>query len=226
VTQTTAVLNGTINPNGSAAAAGFEYARNRGLVGATMTAPEVVPVGLGAVPVSTTLTALPPHTRYYVRVEATNTATGASVKGAILSFTTAAALDRIGSWMNWSFPLHRTYATVALLSVQRVPIGARVVVSCVGTGCPYASHTTVVTSPRPGCKDKHKRCKPKRPPATRNLNLAPQFGSRHLAIGSRMTVRILKTGWIGKIYIFPIRRSIQPTISCLAPGDSEPGHGC
>jgi hypothetical protein len=58
------------------------------------------------------------------------------------------------------------------------------------------------------------------------VNLARPFKHRHLAYGTRITVRITRSGYIGKAYVFKMGRSVQPKIGCLAPGSSTPGKGC
>jgi uncharacterized membrane protein len=84
VTATGAVLNGTVNPGGSATTARFDHARDGGT--STSTAEQSVGAGTAAQPVSATLTGLLPHTTYHFRVTATSTE-GVNY-GQKLSFTT------------------------------------------------------------------------------------------------------------------------------------------
>lgn len=84
VTATGAVLNGTVNPGGSATTARFDHARDGGT--STSTAEQSVGAGTTAQPVSATLTGLLPHTTYHFRVTATSSE-GVNY-GQKLSFTT------------------------------------------------------------------------------------------------------------------------------------------
>ena len=86
VSQTTAVINGSVTPNGVAATAFFEYGIDRGLVGSTMTVG--IPVGSGTIAVATNaaLGALAVATTYYYRADAVTTS--ATVTGPVVSFTT------------------------------------------------------------------------------------------------------------------------------------------
>jgi len=44
-----------------------------------------------------------------------------------------------------------------------------------------------------------------------------------LAYGDRLVVRIIKTGDVGNVYAFAIRRGgFAPKVSCLAPGSTKP----
>jgi hypothetical protein len=125
--------------------------------------------------------------------------------------------------MQWTFAFHPTYTIVALLQLSGAPGGASVKVICHGGGCPFARRTISV-SKLAVCKRGHKRhCRPAGP-----MRLGGLFGSRHLRVGTRVTVEVLRTGWIGKYYSFKVRRAKGPaiTISCLAPGGSRPGFGC
>ncbi len=86
---TGATLNGTVNPNGLATQAWFEYGTDPGLQVHASTPNQDVGNGLIAQPVSTTLSALSPGTTYYFRACAENGA-GYSA-GQILNFTTASS---------------------------------------------------------------------------------------------------------------------------------------
>lgn len=82
----TAVVSGSVNPNGLATTAWFEYGLDSSLLSPTRT--DIQAIGSGKAPVSTnvTLTLLNTTTTYYWRAAASNTA-GTS-KGSIKSFTT------------------------------------------------------------------------------------------------------------------------------------------
>lgn len=86
VVPTGALLNGTVNPNGGATNARFEYSTDPGLSGSILTPVQSAGSGSVAVPFSVALTDLVPKTTYYYRALATNA--GGPGSGAILSFTT------------------------------------------------------------------------------------------------------------------------------------------
>jgi hypothetical protein len=217
--QTTVTVNATVNPNGAAMTAYFEYGTSQTLFGALSTPVQVVPTGIGAVSISANLSGLKPGTTYYVRIEGVNTASGAAVGGQILSFTTTVPLKRISSSMIWTFPLYRHYATVTQLEVLRAPVGAKIGVVCKGQGCPRAA-TKTVTAPK--CR-RGTKC---RPPSTVNVSIVGLFRGRRLAYGDTVRVDITQAGAIGKVYVFKIERSVNPTITCLAPWSTKPGVGC
>jgi hypothetical protein len=212
ITQTSAILNSSVDPHGRSTAAHFDFAVGDALRRISTTAPQLVPTGLDAAPVAATLTGLSPDTRYAFRVAARDTITGIATTGAIMRFTTLAPLKRVHAPMTWSFDAGEHAATVKKLQLHSVPAGAHVHVTCSGKGCPYADRTRIVTT---------KRRKP-----TREVDLQRPFRGRHLEFGSRLTVRVTKTGWVGESFTFPVRRQIRPRIACLAPGSATPGRDC
>ena len=127
--------------------------------------------------------------------------------------------------MAWNFEGFRSYTIVQSLVAQKVLAGSLVKVSCQGVGCPYASHTVTAVARHHGCRQK--RCNVKHPRPL-NIDLARQFRGSHLAVGSRLAVRIIKAGWIGRVYRFTMRKARQPElkIDCLAPNSTRPGIGC
>jgi len=86
VGTTGATLNGSVNPNGLATDAWFEWGTSPGLVTFDTTSIQAVGAGTDALPVMATLSGLSPGTTYYHRVAASNS-TG-TAKGVIASFTT------------------------------------------------------------------------------------------------------------------------------------------
>ena len=60
------------------------------------------------------------------------------------------------------------------------------------------------------------------------VDLIGPFRSRHLRVGTKISVLITRPDWIGKFYGFTIRGGRGPSIqiSCLAPGKTRPGVGC
>jgi hypothetical protein len=107
-----------------------------------------------------------------------------------------------------------------------VPLGANVLISCNGRGCPYAKHTYALRK-QTVCKPKSKgKCVVKVPSST--VDLQPAFRSRRLSVGTKLTIDVVRAGWIGKHYVFTVlsRRPPRTEIECLAPGSNRPGVGC
>ncbi|MGH7507625.1 MAG: Ig-like domain-containing protein [Longimicrobiales bacterium] len=82
--RTKGTFNGTVNPNGSATTAWFEWGTDPTLATFNTTAVQSVGAGLADVPVAASLTGLVWETRYYFRAVAAGP--GGTVFGAILSF--------------------------------------------------------------------------------------------------------------------------------------------
>jgi fibronectin type 3 domain-containing protein len=81
-------VSGTVNPNGTATQAFFEYGTSSTLATSTATANQSIGAGTAAVSVTQAISPLLPNTTYYYRVVATNSA--GTTRGSILSFTTQA----------------------------------------------------------------------------------------------------------------------------------------
>ncbi|MGN6868180.1 MAG: Ig-like domain repeat protein [Solirubrobacteraceae bacterium] len=116
-------------------------------------------------------------------------------------------LGTISATMQWAFYFTPKYTLVRNLVVNGVSPGASVVVKCQGRGCPFTRRATVLT--------KGKRCgrKAKRsclPPGT--VNLTNSFTGRHLAVGARITVSIVRPSWVGKSYTFTVRPRRGPRV--------------
>jgi len=89
ITSTTATLNASVNPEGSATTITLLYGTNPTLTtGTTTTTAQAIGSGTNAVSVTADLTGLTPNTTYYFRVEATS-AVGTK-EGSIQSLTTSA----------------------------------------------------------------------------------------------------------------------------------------
>jgi sugar lactone lactonase YvrE len=89
VAATTAMLAGTVNPNGSDTHAWFLWGTSSGLVGASQTASQDLGATAGSDAASATISGLSPSTTYYYQVVAQSSVGTAS--GAIFSFTTTPA---------------------------------------------------------------------------------------------------------------------------------------
>ena len=86
ITYDSAILNGSVNPNGLAAEAHFEYGTDADPLTFSSTSTESLAAGFTVQPIIASLPGLTPETTYYFRVVATNSV-GAS-EGTILSFDT------------------------------------------------------------------------------------------------------------------------------------------
>ncbi len=132
-------------------------------------------------------------------------------------------LGTITSTMQWAFYFTPSFTQVRALVVNGALPGATVLVKCHGKGCPFAHHSTLVGK-RARCGKKTKgMCG-----AFGSFLITPGFAKRHLSVGSRITVEIIRPNWVGKFYSFAVRSRQGPRIQigCLAPGGSVPGQGC
>ena len=133
------------------------------------------------------------------------------------------ALGTLKATMQWTFNYTPTYTQVRVLAVDAVPPGATVLLKCRGHGCPFAKRV-IVAGNRKSCgpKGRH-RC------ATHGvIDLAPRFRQQHLVPGVRITVEIIKAGWVGEYYMFTMRARHRPRVwfACTAPGTTSPGAPC
>jgi phosphodiesterase/alkaline phosphatase D-like protein len=87
LTGSSAVLNGSVNPENSSTTYSSTYSPNAGMTGASTTGSQSAGSGSTSQPVSQTVTGLEPNTTYYVQVLATN-GTG-TTNGSVLSFRTS-----------------------------------------------------------------------------------------------------------------------------------------
>jgi Bacterial Ig-like domain (group 3)/Invasin, domain 3 len=132
-------------------------------------------------------------------------------------------LGIINATMQWSFTFGPTSTDVLSLVVNGASPGGTVLVTCHGRGCPFRKRAIAVT--------KTKRCGPKgrrRCLTHGRVDLTPALENHPLRVGARLSVRIIRRGWIGRYFMFTVRarRGPQIQIACLAPGGSRPGVGC
>jgi hypothetical protein len=133
------------------------------------------------------------------------------------------ALGTINATMQWTFRYTPMYTQVRTLIVNAAPLGATVLLKCHGRGCPFAKRAIAAArTKRCGDQGRH-RC------ATHGVvDLTRRFRHRHLAPGARITVEIIKSGWVGKYYSFTVRARRRPLVrlACTAPGTTSPGAAC
>jgi phosphodiesterase/alkaline phosphatase D-like protein len=89
VTSSSATLNATVNPNGLATTAYFEWGTSSTLTTSTSTASQTIGSGTTSSSVTQSLTGLTPSTAYYYRVLGQNSA--GTQRGSIVSLTTSAS---------------------------------------------------------------------------------------------------------------------------------------
>jgi streptogramin lyase len=133
--------------------------------------------------------------------------------------------------MTWTFGWTRKFTLVESLVAHGVPRGGKVEVVCHGHGCPFSHHTSATVASH---HSSHHTCqgrkckKPKPRPQGPEVSLTSLFKGRHLGVGATISMRIVKSGWIGKSFVFTMRSGQTPhvQVSCLAPGSTTPGKGC
>ena len=127
----------------------------------------------------------------------------------------------VTSIVQWKFAYHPSYTRVMVLRATGVLQGMMLRLACTGRGCPFAKRAT---SERASCADAARSsCS-----TSSSIDLSPAFSHRRLRAGSRITIRITRSNWVGKYYSFAIVAGKPPNIalSCLAPGSTQPGVGC
>jgi len=125
--------------------------------------------------------------------------------------------------MQWSFRYTSAYTEVLSLVVDGAPAVAAVQVACHGSGCPFTRDLIVIGQTR--------RCRLREKHACRGdgtIELAPDFRRHRLSAGTRLTVAITRPTWIGKYYVFVVRKRRAPRVrvTCLAPGQTQPSGVC
>ena len=127
----------------------------------------------------------------------------------------------VTSIVQWKFAYHPSYTRVMVLRATGVQEGMMLRLTCTGRGCPFAKRAT---SERASCAGAARSsCS-----TSSSIDLSPAFSHRRLRAGSRITIRITRSDWVGKYYSFAIVAGKPPNIalSCLAPGSTRPGVGC
>ncbi len=126
----------------------------------------------------------------------------------------------VPGWLNPSlsrkFSLHAHYTTILSMVASGVVRGAKVDIACAGQGCRFKSHASLAS----GCRKGHK-C-----PTT--INLSKLFRGWRLRSGAKLTIGVVKPGYVGKVFFFSFRPPRAPAsrVTCLVPGSSTPGRGC
>jgi hypothetical protein len=130
----------------------------------------------------------------------------------------------VTSVMQWYVHYTPSYTRFTSWLAYGVAPGTSFYFTCSGRGCPFASHTlSVANTARCTTKGKSKQC-----PTSRTIDLEPIFSGAHLAVGTSVTVSILRCGFYGKHYTLKIRPRHAPSsvISNLPRGATRPGLKC
>jgi hypothetical protein len=121
----------------------------------------------------------------------------------------------------WAFSPGPASSTVKRLLVTRIPAHAAVNVTCSGPSCPFRTARSVL--PKKRC---NKRCRALLG-RTHTIDLARLFAHGQLAVGTRLTVSVIKPRTIGRTILFTIRAAQDPSdrVGCLKPGAPVPSAG-
>jgi Invasin, domain 3/Bacterial Ig-like domain (group 3) len=111
---------------------------------------------------------------------------------------------RLGVTMRWSFVSGPAYTKVLTLLVRGVAAGSEVLVTCHGGGCPFTTSALGVPSAD------HCSAQAKDGCSATTVDLTSRFAGRALRPGAKITVQIVRSGWIGRAYTFVIRAHRPP----------------
>jgi hypothetical protein len=127
--------------------------------------------------------------------------------------------------MTWSFGTGGHTTAIISLVAAGVVNGAKLELACSGRGCKFKSRTSIPPTPKARCA-KGKTCS--KPKQSTTDSLTGLFKGWRLGPKATLTISIVRSGYVGKVYIFSMRPPHSPavTITCLAPGAKTPGAGC
>jgi len=205
-----AQLNAEINAWGAPlASCVFEYGASSSYGNITPCAETGLP-DAGTMPVSA-LIAAKPSRLYHFR--ATAHSEGGQSSGGDLSFTSAATPPpQLESHLRWILILRHGHLIVASLAVEDLPRTATLVVSCHGSGCPFARRRFPVSR-------NASRCLHTCGVHAIRVQIASIFKRRALAAGTHIVLRVTNRGGIGKIFKLTLRSNSQTQLrtECMAP---------
>ena len=141
----------------------------------------------------------------------TYTGTNSGGSGNTATVTVTVPAPHLTPTMDWSFgATHPGYTTIRSLRVTGVISGDKLDMACSGRGCRWRSH--VSAAPKSSTTD----------------NLASLFRGWELRAHATLTVSIVKSGYVGKVYIFTFMPPRRPAtrVTCVAPGSKVLGKDC
>ncbi|HEY1517915.1 MAG TPA: glycine-rich protein [Solirubrobacteraceae bacterium] len=119
------------------------------------------------------------------------------------------------------------YSTFTSLVAHHVPAGVHIELTCAVGGCPFA-HRGLTVAATARCHGKScKGAKHHAPPGSRDVDLTSLVAGDRLPIGTTVTIRFTKQGFVGQVQLLTIQAGgPSRRTECLAPGSSKPGKGC
>lgn len=181
-----------------------------GFAGVTSFTFRAVANGVASTAATFTITVVPSPCR--PTAEIANNGIDEDCNGADLVVAASPPLATLTSTIAHNWLAFRTYTTVKALTVNNLPAGATVRVTCKTKRkahqkrCPYRSRSQTVRR------------------ATRRLNLVRPYRRKRLPVGTVIEVQITAPNFIGKVARFTVRKSAIPkrTNLCLPPGARKP----
>ena len=128
----------------------------------------------------------------------------------------------VESEVEWSFGWGRSFTVVESLSLHAVTAGAHVEVLCRGARCPFKVADVTPVAHSSNCRAH--RCGPHGNATGSEALLGRLFKGRHLQPGTVIMVRVIKPGWVGRLYVFTVRANTRPSHprpTCLAPDSTQ-----
>ncbi|MGA2164701.1 MAG: hypothetical protein ABSH36_09540 [Solirubrobacteraceae bacterium] len=126
----------------------------------------------------------------------------------------------------WSFSATRKFTKVLALQLRSLPTGSSIEVLCAVHACPFRVGEARLSGDVLLCARHSCRAGPLRH-EQRSLTLTPLFRAKRLPVRTRLTVRVVRPGWQGKLFVFTMLAARDPraVIDCLS-SPSGASHPC
>jgi virginiamycin B lyase len=140
--------------------------------------------------------------------------------------TSAKESPVVPTTITWSFSAARKFTKVLALQLRSLPIDSSVEVHCAVHACTFNVGKARLSGDLFVCGRHSCRAGPLRH-AQQSLTLSPLFRAKRLAVRTRLTVRVVRSGWQGKLFAFTMlaARDPRPVIDCLS-SSSGASHPC
>jgi streptogramin lyase len=127
--------------------------------------------------------------------------------------------------IGWSFSAARKFTKVLALQLRSLPADSSIEVLCAVHACTFDADKAHLSGYLFRCRRHSCRAGPLRH-ARRSLTLTPLFHATRLPVGTRLTVRVERPGWQGKLFAFTVLTARDPrtAIDCLS--SSGASHPC